>query len=120
MPDQLIVLKCPIPSRLTFHMQSEPIIVRIPQVDPSLTIHLHGNELIFDLPYLTFMCSTEVLAEALFCITGTGLGFKPISFSCSGSSVLLYTGLPLSSPIVIERRFMRNTFQLAFVNHEGS
>ena len=115
-PDQLIVLKRPIPSRLTYRMQSEPIIGRIPQVDPSLTNHLHGNELIFDPPYLSFTRSPE----ASFRITGTGLGLKTVSFSRSGPSALLYTGLPLSSPIVIERSFMRNTFQLAFVNHEGS
>ncbi|KAH9176580.1 hypothetical protein EDB89DRAFT_2112571 [Lactarius sanguifluus] len=102
-PDQPIVLKRPIPSRLTYRMQSEPIIVRIPQVDPSLTIYLHGNELIFDPPYLSFTRS----AEASFRITGMGLGLKTVS-------ALLYTGLPLSSPIVIERSFMRNTFQLAF------
>jgi serine/arginine repetitive matrix protein 2 len=115
-PDQLIVLKRPIPSRLTYRMQSEPIIVRIPQVDPSLIIHLHGNELIFDPPYLTFTRA----AEASFRITGTSLGLKTVSFSRSGPSALLYTGLPLSSPIVIERSFMRNTFQIAFVNHRGS
>jgi hypothetical protein len=115
-PDQLIVLKRPIPSRLTYRMQSEPIIVRIPQVDPSLTIHLHGNELIFDPPYLTFTRA----AEASFRITGTSLGLKTVSFSRSGPSALLYTGLPLSSPIVIERSFMRNTFQIAFVNHRAS
>jgi hypothetical protein len=114
-PDQLIVLKRPIPSRLTYRMQSEPIIVRIPQTDPSLTIHLHGNELIFDPPYLTFTRS----AEASFRITGTALGLKTVSFSRTGPSSLLYTGLPLSSPIVIERSFMRNTFQIAFVNHQG-
>jgi len=115
-PDQPIVLKRPIPSRLTYRMQSEPIIVRIPQPDSSFTIHLHGNELIFDPPYLTFTRS----AEASFRITGTALGLKTMSFSRSGPSALLYTGLPLSSPIVIERSFMRNTFQVAFVNHKGS
>ena len=115
-PDQLIVLKRPIPTRLTYRLQSEPIIVRIPQADPSLTIHLHGNELIFDPPYLVFSRS----AEASFRITGTALGFKTVSFSRSGPSALLYSGLPLSSPIVIERSFMRNTFQVAFVNHQSS
>jgi len=115
-PDQLIALKRPIPSRLTYRLQSEPIIVRIPQADPSLTIHLHGNELIFDPPYLVFNRS----AEASFRITGTALGLKTVSFSRSGPSALLYTGLPLSSPIVIERSFMRNTFQVAFVNHKSS
>ncbi|KAI9509498.1 hypothetical protein F5148DRAFT_1187202, partial [Russula earlei] len=102
-PDQLIVLKRPIPSRLTYRMQSEPIIVRLPQLDPSLTIHLHGNELIFDPPYLTFTRS----AEASFRITGTALGLKTVAFSRSGPSALF-------SPIVIERSFMRNTFQVAF------
>ena len=115
-PDQLIVLKRPIPSRLTYRLQSEPIIVRIPQADPSLTIHLHGDELIFDPPYLAFNRS----AEASFRITGKALGLKTVSFSRSGPSALLYTGLPLSSPIVIERSFMRNTFQVAFVNHQSS
>ncbi|KAI9461283.1 hypothetical protein BJY52DRAFT_219516 [Lactarius psammicola] len=115
-PDLPIVLKRPIPSRLTYRMQSEPIIVRIPQADPSLTIYLHGNELIFDPPYLSFTRS----AEASFRITGMGLGLKTVSFSRSGPSALLYTGLPLSNAIVIERSFMRNTFQLAFANHEGS
>ena len=115
-PDQLIVLKRPIPSRLTYRLQSEPIIVRIPQADPSLTIHLQGDELIFDPPYLVFTRS----AEASFRITGKALGLKTVSFSRSGPSALMYTGLPLSSPIVIERSFMRNTFQVAFVNHQGS
>jgi len=115
-PDQLITLKRPIPSRLTYRMQSEPIVVRIPQADPSLTIHLHGNELIFDPPYLAFTRSPE----ASFRITGTALGLKTVSFSRSGPSALLHTGLPLSSPIVIERSFMRNTFQIAFVNHQAS
>ena len=114
--DQLIVLKRPIASRLTYRLQSEPIIVRIPQADPSLTIHLHGNELIFDPPYLVFTRS----AEASFRITGTALGLKTVSFSRSGATALLYSGLPLSSPIVIERSFMRNTFQVAFVNHQSS
>ncbi|KAI0268680.1 hypothetical protein BC834DRAFT_866706 [Gloeopeniophorella convolvens] len=113
-PDQIIVFKRPIPSRLTYRMQSEPVIVRIPQADPSLIIHLHGNELIFDPPYLTFNRS----AEASFRITGSALGLKTVSFSRSGATALLYTGLPLSSPIVVERSFMRNTFQVAFVNHE--
>jgi serine/arginine repetitive matrix protein 2 len=98
------VFKRPIPTRLTYRLQSEPIIVRIPQADPSLTIHLHGDELIFDPPYLVFTCS----AEASFRITGTALGFKTVSLSRSGPSALLYSGLPLSSPIVIERSFMRN------------
>ena len=112
-PDFTITLKRPVPPRLTYRMQSEPIILRIPQPDPNLTIVLHGQDLIFDPPTLTFTRS----AEASFRITGTSLGLKTISFSRSGQAALLYSGLPLSSPIVVERSFMRNTFQVAFLNH---
>jgi len=35
----------------------------------------------------------------------------------SGSNALLYTGLPPSCPISVERPFMRNTFQVTFLNH---
>jgi hypothetical protein len=51
-PGQLILLKCPIPSRtgISYRLQSEPIIAHTPQVDPLLTIHLHGNELTFNPP----------------------------------------------------------------------
>ncbi|KAI0063594.1 hypothetical protein BV25DRAFT_395576 [Artomyces pyxidatus] len=114
-PDLPITLKRPVPARLTYRMQSEPVVLRIPQADPSLTIHLHGQDLIFDPPYLTFVRS----AEASFRITGTSLGPKTITFSRSGSTSLLYTGLPLSNPLIVERSFMRNTFQLAFMNHDG-
>ncbi|KAH9952246.1 hypothetical protein BGW80DRAFT_1470979 [Lactifluus volemus] len=115
--DQRIILKRPIPSRLTYHLQSEPIIVRIPQADPSLaSFTIQANKLIFDPPYLSFTRSTK----ASFRITGTALSLKTVSFSRSGTTALLYMGLPLSSPIMIERSFMRNTFQVAFVNHQGS
>jgi serine/arginine repetitive matrix protein 2 len=52
--------------------------------------------------------------EASFRITGTSLGPKRITMRRSGSNALLYSGLPLSSSVVVERAFMRNTFQLAF------
>ena len=66
-PDQLIMLKHPIPSRLTYRLQSEPIIVRIPQADPLLTIHLHRNELIFDPPYVVFTRSAEASFRTCTC-----------------------------------------------------
>jgi hypothetical protein len=43
-----------------------------------------------------------------------------VSFPRSGPSVLLYSGLPLSSPVVIERSFMCNTFQVTSANHQSS
>ncbi|KAI0315140.1 hypothetical protein OF83DRAFT_1174122 [Amylostereum chailletii] len=115
-PDMAITLKRPVPPRLTYRMQSEPVIVRIPQADPTLMIHLHGQDLIFDPPFLTFTRTPE----ASFRITGTSLGLKTVTYSRAGANALLYTGLPLGSPINVERSFMRNTFQLAFANHEGA
>jgi len=108
--DIIIVIKRALPTRLTYRVHSEPIILRIPHPDPDLTIHLFGQDLLFDPPVLTFVKSSE----ASFRITGTSLGSKRITMRRSGSNALLYSGLPLSSSLVVERAFMRNTFQLAF------
>jgi len=108
--DITIVAKRALPTRLTYRVQSEPIILRVPQPDPDLSIQLFGQDLLFDPPVLTFSKSSE----ASFRITGTSLGPKKITMRRSGSNALLYSGLPLSSSIVVERAFMRNTFQLAF------
>ena len=77
------------------------------------SIHLHGNKLIFDPPYLVFTLSPE----ASFCITlaDTALGFKTVSFSRSGLSAPLYSGLTLGSPIVIECSFIDK--HVPVVNH---
>ncbi|KAI0790778.1 hypothetical protein C8Q75DRAFT_760596 [Abortiporus biennis] len=115
MPDVTIVVKRPIPARLTYRVQSEPIVLRIPQPDPQLTIQLFGQDLIFDPPVLNFAKSSE----ASFRITGTSLGPKSIIMWRSGPNALAYCGLPLSSSVVVERAFMRHTFQVAFPNHEG-
>ncbi|KAI0360829.1 hypothetical protein OH77DRAFT_1446007 [Trametes cingulata] len=114
-PDIVINIKRPLPPRLTYRMQSEPIILRIPQPDPNLTIQLYGQDLVFDPPVLNFAKSAEVS----FRVTGTQLGNKTIIMWRSGPNALAYAGLPLSSPVVVERSFMRNTFQVAFVNHTG-
>ena len=108
--DITIVIKRALPTRLTYRVQSEPIILRIPQQDPDLSIQLFGQDLIFDPQVLTFTKSSE----ASFRIIGTSLGPKRITMRKSGSNALLYSGLPLSSSVVVERAFMRNTFQLAF------
>jgi hypothetical protein len=42
-----------------------------------------------------------------------------VSFPRLGPSALLCSGLPLSSSVVIERSFMYNMFQFAFVNHQS-
>ncbi|KAI0769567.1 hypothetical protein BD413DRAFT_493259 [Trametes elegans] len=114
-PDIIINIKRPLPPRLTYRVQSEPIILRIPQPDPQLTIQLFGQDLVFDPPVLNFAKSSE----ASFRVTGTALGNKTIIMWRAGLNALAYSGLPLSSPVAVERSFMRNTFQIAFVNHTG-
>ena len=114
-PDIVINMKRPLPPRLTYRVQSEPVILRIPQPDPQLTIQLFGQDLVFEPPLLNFSKSSEVS----FRVTGTALGNKTIIMWRSGPNALAYSGLPLSSPVVVERSFMRNTFQVAFLNHTG-
>lgn len=114
-PDFTISIKRAIPPRLTYRIQSEPIILRIPQPDPQLNIQLFGQDLVFDPPVLSFAKS----AEASFRVTGTSLGPKTIIMWRSGPNALAYSGLPLSSPVMVERSFMRNTFQVAFKSPHG-
>jgi serine/arginine repetitive matrix protein 2 len=110
-----VAIKRVLPPRLTYRVQSEPIVLRIPQPDPYLTIHLYGQDLLFDPPLLSFAKSSE----ASFRVTGTSLGFKTMIMCRAGANALKYGGLPLSSLVVIERAFMRNTFQVAFLNQKG-
>lgn len=114
-PDIFIMVKRPLPTRLTYKVQSEPIILRIPQSDPHLTIHLYGQNLTFDPPTLNFGKSSEVS----FRIMGTSLGPKTLIMVRAGPNANLYSGLPLSHSLEVERAFMRNTFQIAFLNHNN-
>ncbi|KAH7912399.1 hypothetical protein BJ138DRAFT_1125246 [Hygrophoropsis aurantiaca] len=109
----MVTIKRALPPRLTHRVQSEPVVLRIPQPDPHFTIQLFGQDLIFDPPVLTFTKSSE----ASFRVTGTSFGSKTISMLRSGPNALLYSGLPQSCPLVVERAFMRNTFQVAFLDH---
>ncbi|KAF9481546.1 hypothetical protein BDN70DRAFT_930783 [Pholiota conissans] len=111
-----ITIKRPLPSRLTYKTQSEPIVFRLPQADPGLTIALYGQDMVFDPPVLHFTKSSE----ASFRIMGTSLGSKCITMCRSGPNAIKYSGIPLSHTIVVERAFMRNTFQLAFLNQTGA
>jgi hypothetical protein len=85
-------------------------VLRIPQPDPQLYIHLHGQDLAFEPKVLSFAKSSQ----ASFRITGMSLGPKTILLTRSAPNALRYSGLPLSQPVTIERAFMRNTFQVAF------
>lgn len=114
--DLQITIKRQLPARLTYKIQSEPIILRIPHVDPSFSIQLYGQDLVFDPPVLTFAKSSEMS----FRIMGTSLGSKTVTLRRSGPNAVNYAGLPISHTVVVERAFMRNTFQLAFSNHTGA
>ncbi|EIW83159.1 hypothetical protein CONPUDRAFT_136292 [Coniophora puteana RWD-64-598 SS2] len=113
LPDSSVTFKRLLPPRLTYRIQSEPIVLRIPQPDPHFAIELYGQDLIFDPPVLSFTKS----AEASFRITGSSFGPKTIGMLRCGPNAVLYGGLPLSSPVEVERAFMRNTFQMAFLDH---
>ncbi|EGN99792.1 hypothetical protein SERLA73DRAFT_152020 [Serpula lacrymans var. lacrymans S7.3] len=115
-PDIAITIKRSLPPRLTYRVQSEPIILKIPQVDPNLTIQLFGQDITFEPPVLTFVKSTE----ASFRVTGTSFGPKNIIMLRSGPNANMYSGLPLSCSLVVERAFMRNTFQVAFSDHNAA
>lgn len=106
-----ITIKRPLPTRLTYKTQSEPIVFRLPQADPLFTIELYGQDMEFDPPVLHFTRSSE----ASFRVMGRSLGSKTITMCRSGPNAIKYTGLPVSHTIVVERAFMRNTFQLAFL-----
>ncbi|PBK74440.1 hypothetical protein ARMSODRAFT_1081364 [Armillaria solidipes] len=110
-----INIKRPLPARLTYRQQSEPVVLRLPQADPNLSLHLYGEGLVFDPPVLTFAKSSE----ASFRVTGVSLGPKTMLMCRSGANALRYSGLPLSNTVIVERAFMRNTFQVAFRNHHG-
>jgi serine/arginine repetitive matrix protein 2 len=113
--DILITIKKALPVRLTYKLQSEPIIIRIPQPDPNFSIQLAGQDLAFEPPVLHFQRSPE----ASFRVIGTSLGVKKVLMTRSGPNAVKYSGLPISHSVTIERAFMRNTFQIAFANHAG-
>ncbi|KAG1734723.1 uncharacterized protein EDB91DRAFT_584674 [Suillus paluster] len=115
-PEITVTFKRPLPARLTYRVQSEPIVIRIPQPDPQFSIELFGHDLVFDPPVLSFAKS----AEASFRVTGRSFGLKTMSMLRSSPNALLYTGLAQNYTIAVERAFMRNTFQVAFLDHNGT
>lgn len=115
--DQNITFKRAPPNHLVYRIQSDPITIRIQRPDPHLRIQLLSQDgLVFDPPELNFSRSTE----AAFRVTGSSLGPKSIIFSLLGLHAPFYQGLPYSKSIVVERSFMRNTFQIGFKDPDGS
>ncbi|KAG6832618.1 hypothetical protein H0H92_014454 [Tricholoma furcatifolium] len=112
---ETISFKRPIPASLTWRVESEPIILRIPRSDPGLVIELFGQDLIFEPPILTFAKSPEVS----FRVKSNVLGSRSVIMRRAGPNAVKYTGLPLSTTVLIERAVMRYTFQIAFNNYGG-
>ncbi|KAH7108225.1 hypothetical protein BKA62DRAFT_764292 [Auriculariales sp. MPI-PUGE-AT-0066] len=104
-----------LPTRLTYRVASEPILVRISYPDPTIVVHLQGKDLLFDPPVLLF----DKSREASFRVTSTSLGVKSIIMYYAGSRAGEYSGLPLSTNVRVERAYMKPVFQVAFPSNHG-
>lgn len=110
------VLHHPLPTRLTKGIPSSKIIIYIPEADPDLQIKLRGQDLVCEPSVLDFSTSRM----QTFTITGSTLGRTSLMFIKSGSRAGRYVSpaLPRTKAIVVERSFMRHTFQIGFYQTE--
>ncbi|BGP49334.1 hypothetical protein JCM10450v2_005222 [Rhodotorula kratochvilovae] len=102
-----------LPTRLTYRTPSDIFTISIPEPDPKFTIKLHGTDLQFDPPVLSFARSNT----QSFRVTGTALGVRVMLLIKRGANAPRYQGLPLNKAFSIERGFMQHTFQVSFTNH---
>jgi len=102
-----------LPTRLTYRTPSEVFTISIPEPDPRFTIKLHGTDLQFDPPVLSFARSRT----QSFRVTGTALGVRVMLLIKRGANAPRYQGLPLNKAFSVERGFMQHTFQVSFTNH---
>ncbi|GAA6008772.1 uncharacterized protein JCM10292_004665 [Rhodotorula paludigena] len=102
-----------LPTRLTYRQPSDVFTISIPEPDPKFTIKLHGTDLQFDPPMLSFARSKT----QSFRVTGTALGVRVMVLIKRGANAPRYQGLPLNKAFSVERGFMQHTFQLSFTNH---
>ncbi|GAA5844941.1 hypothetical protein JCM11251_007275 [Rhodosporidiobolus azoricus] len=102
-----------LPTRLTYRSPSDVFTITIPEPDPKFTIKLHGNDLQFDPPVLSFARSKT----QSFKVTGNALGVRVMVLIKRGANAPRYQGLPLNKAFSIERGFMQHTFQVSFTNH---
>ncbi|KAI8142167.1 Sec7 domain-containing protein, partial [Fennellomyces sp. T-0311] len=100
------------PTRLTKGVPSAPITISIAAPDPGLQIKLRGQDLVCNPNVLDFSHS----CIQTFTVTGNTLGRTSLMFIKSGSHASRYVSptLPRTKSIVVERPFMRYTFQIAF------
>ncbi|CAO3594827.1 unnamed protein product [Absidia cylindrospora] len=101
-----------LPTRLIKGVASTPITLSIPRPDPGLQIKLRGQDLLIQPNILDFSTSNT----QSFTITGNTLGRTGMMFIKSGVNAGNYVSptLPRTKALMVERHFMRYTFQLAF------
>jgi hypothetical protein len=101
-----------LPTSLTKGVASDPITVSIPAPDKGLQIKLRGQDLVFVPNVLDFSSS----CVQTFTITGNTLGRTSLMFIKSGENAGNYVSptLPRTKSVVVERPFMRFTFQVGF------
>jgi hypothetical protein len=101
-----------LPTRLTKGVASDPITISIPAADPGLQIKLRGQDLVFEPNILDFSNSPI----QTFTITGNTLGRTSLMFIKTGENAGNYVSptLPRTKSVVVERPFMRFTFQIGF------
>lgn len=101
-----------LPTRLTKGMASDPITISIPAPDAGLQIKLRGQDLGFEPNVLDFSNS----CIQTFTITGNTLGRTSLMFIKTGENAGNYVSptLPRTKSVVVERPFMRYTFQVGF------
>ncbi|SCV73391.1 BQ2448_7317 [Microbotryum intermedium] len=102
-----------LPVSLTYRAPSDPITITIPEPDPKFSIKLHGTDLKFDPPILSFAKSRT----QTFRVTGTALGVRAMVLIKTGANAPRYQGLPMNKAFSIERAFMQHKFQVSFTNH---
>lgn len=102
-----------LPTQLIYRVPSETFTITIPEPDPKFTIKLHGNDLVFDPPVLSFARSNK----QSFRVTGTALGVRVMILIKRGANAPRYQGLPLNKAFSIERAFLQHTFQVRRLGH---
>ncbi|EIE86313.1 hypothetical protein G6F46_005773 [Rhizopus delemar] len=114
LPQDVVITVVPhrLPSRLTKGIPSDPITISIPAPDKGLQIKLRGQDLVFEPNILDF--SNSCIQS--FTITGNTLGRTSLMFIKSGENAGNYVSptLPRTKTVVVERPFMRYTFQIGF------
>ncbi|KAI9335805.1 hypothetical protein BD770DRAFT_332406 [Pilaira anomala] len=101
-----------LPTKLTEGMPSDPITISIPAPDKGLQIKLRGQDLVFKPNVLDFSDS----CIQTFTITGNTLGRTSLMFIKTGENAGNYVSptLPRTRSVVVEKAFMRYTFQIGF------